>query len=249
MDPAIRPSASQLAATLESQAIVAQVDRPTLANGAQCVTMFLGLDNRSLLPPFLPSLWSEDVLFGRLLRRCKPDAYAAELPFLLVHDPPGERDVSLSVQVEQVGVEFAYLLGDLLESVELGVYSSVAARMRALAMYLVELGEANSREFCETCRLQFLGRTAARLERIERGLRSARRAPRLWVESAERRLRALKAAAVDDQAWIPFDLRWGRTADEAAVLAQSLTMRFGRLLLAWPAIWEAARRMDWPGGS
>jgi hypothetical protein len=238
------PPPGRLAAVLEAQAVAAQVPQLTLSNRSHCSTMFLGLDNTTLLPPFLPSLRSEDVLFGRLLRLCEPHAYTAHLPFALRHEPLEPRRLCLSQLAGHVGVEFSYLLGDLLEETDLAAFTRPAGRMRALGRRLLELGTVARGELQELWRLAVLRRTAAAIDDTERALASAGpRAPAAWSAAAQRRLAALRDAAVRDDVWVPFDLRGHGTEPGAAIeTVQGLLHRFGSLLLAWPDIWEAARR-------
>src|SRR5580658_10909364 len=51
------------------------------------MTAFAGLDNRELLPPFLPTGRGEDNLMAAILTRCFPGACVAHLPRGLVHAP------------------------------------------------------------------------------------------------------------------------------------------------------------------
>ncbi len=56
-------------AATASKEIVRFVPRPTVGNGDSFMaTLFTGLDNRRLLPPFPPVLWGEDLLFGVTLQ-------------------------------------------------------------------------------------------------------------------------------------------------------------------------------------
>jgi hypothetical protein len=243
----IRRSERWFAAAVESQAVTAQVRRTTLSNGAYCSTMFLGLENTVTLPPFMPVLRGEDVLFGRVLRRCRKEAYSADLPFVLPHDPPSRRPIPLQELLVHGGVEFCYLLGDLLDRVELGVDVTPTKRMRWLGRHLVELGTIAEAEFSEVCRLAFLRRVTAHMQRAEQGLvSSGRHGPRFWIEAVHDHLDVLQATLSEEHSWVPFDLLAGRSPQAAVGLMRGLVRRFGELLILWPTIWEAARRLDLP---
>src|SRR5205085_4084755 len=48
---------------------------------------FFGLDNRQLVPPFLPSGRGQDHILGVTLRSCFNRSYFAYLPYALLHLP------------------------------------------------------------------------------------------------------------------------------------------------------------------
>ena len=67
-----------------SQTVVA----PTISDGAFCMGYALGLDNRTLLPPFFPVRRNEDGVFGAALRTCFTGALFAHVPIQLLHARP-----------------------------------------------------------------------------------------------------------------------------------------------------------------
>ncbi|MGH7829737.1 MAG: phosphopantetheine-binding protein, partial [Candidatus Binatia bacterium] len=68
-----------------SRDILRVVDRLTISEETLCMTVFMGFDNRDLLPPFLPVKRGEDIVFGLTLRRCFENGYFGHLPWALVH--------------------------------------------------------------------------------------------------------------------------------------------------------------------
>src|SRR5262249_35731251 len=80
------------------------VDRVTVSDFPPSHSTFLGLDNRQVLPPFLPEGRGQDALFGYVLLLCSPDTLYARLPWALLHDPVEVRSFSSRQLVERGGV-------------------------------------------------------------------------------------------------------------------------------------------------
>jgi hypothetical protein len=228
-------------ARLETQSIAAQVPTSTLSNVAYCSTMFVGLDNRRMLPPFLPYCRGEDVLFGRLLRLCRPPAYSADLPFTLVHDPPPREPPRLEQLAAQTGVELSYLLGDVLESFGRTAVADPVRELERLAECLRALSEPTS--LAEAFRLAYVRRTASRIAAVETALSaaSARRAPECWRRASAAHLRRLRGALGETASWLPLEFRDGGGREHGFELARRAVTGFADLLDAWPALWNAAR--------
>ena len=80
---------------LQSRIVIAQSLTPTICHGPPFSTMFAGLDNHYLLPPFLPVCRNQDGVFAYCAQRCIHDAYFAYLPGSLAHQPPCNRERSV----------------------------------------------------------------------------------------------------------------------------------------------------------
>ena len=79
-------------AALDSRQIVRQTACLTLSHvDSPAIGMFMGMDNRAPLPPFMPNCRNEDGIFASVLARMSDHCYSAHLPFTLAHDPPGPR--------------------------------------------------------------------------------------------------------------------------------------------------------------
>jgi len=64
----------------------------SVSGGEMLVAPQIALDNRLLIPPFLPSGRNCEGILAMVLRRTQPDAFIGHLPFAIVHDPgPLER--------------------------------------------------------------------------------------------------------------------------------------------------------------
>ena len=71
--------------------VVRTATRTTVCDGAYCMALNLGLDNRRMLPPFLPVQCNQDGVFAAVLRACRDDGLFGFLPGAVLHSPPDSR--------------------------------------------------------------------------------------------------------------------------------------------------------------
>ena len=230
-----------------SKEIVRYVPRPTVGNGDSFMaTLFTGLDNRELLPPFPPVLWGEDLLFGITLQLCCRDARVGHLPWVAAHEPlefrafwPGEMTRSAS------GVDHSRLVSALLEGFAPDPLGTPESELRRLGAYLTEIGRMEPGAFAELAQRRvasraaaFAGELARRLETLADG-----EAVALWKADVRRYLDLLLRHAAEPDFAVPLDLLYGRSAEEARRLAQRLLLNHGLLLSHWSDLVAAARHL------
>lgn len=210
-----------------SREAVQAVARPTLTDrGDPLFGWCLGLDARTLLPPFAPLGRAEDVTFGVLLSRCFPDRYVAHIPRVLSHEPDGVRGFSSE---SPFAVGFNGWLPSVLTS--LPVTGGPPERSLAeLGAQLRDLGHASPAGFTDFARRHLLESLATRTELLEEGMPNASAA---WRRDATDEIRRMRDAAVVPDAQL-FTQAGGREG------LQSRLVRFGDVLDAWPLLWSAA---------
>lgn len=76
---------------LTSRQVLRASDRLRLASSAFYMSSAVALDNRALLPPYMPFDRNADGLFGLCVRRICADSFTAFLPYAVRHRPPGTR--------------------------------------------------------------------------------------------------------------------------------------------------------------
>jgi len=242
-----RPWARQLLAseelyraTLRSPEVRAVVSRTTLGNRSLLASTFFGFDSSVLLPPFLPVLRSQDVLFTRVLRRCHDDAYLGHLPFTLVHDPLDDRSLPAHVLWQHPGIELAYVLADLVDHARISAWGEPAARMVRLGTHLSRLASLPARDFVERVSKTCLERQAGRIVRLQRRIDALRDAPGFWVTDVERHVSELRRV-VSGSLPPPQDVPG--PPEQAWRLTQDLVRLYGGLLSVWPRVFEASHRL------
>lgn len=212
-------------------------------HGSQCMTGFMGLDNRDLRPPFPPVGRAEDAIFGLLLSTCFEDSYFGHLPWAMLHSPenhPPRPDVLSRLKRCHLAEPFQWCLMN---------YNGLAGqrqpedRLRFLGRYLTELGSLPTSDFGENLRFQSWQFLSRAISGMENRLRLYRNSPQFWRDDLEKCVGVMKQSALDADYIIPAELRNGRTTSEALALLQRLFLNFGHLLQLWPDIVAGAVRL------
>jgi hypothetical protein len=238
---AASPEAMRLA--LESRELVRQVLSPSIGHGRQGnQTMFVGLDNRVVIPPFLPAFRNQDGVFETTLTQITGDFCSGYVPLSLPHSPHGKRtyivadcdhiSVSEIVAAAIAGCSFGYPDHD------------VESRYRTLGEELVGIGSLGTGEFSEWLKIVVCGRASAFVTGYEALLTRYGYDPPYWADELERRIENLSRAATESAATVPREfLRSALKSEEAMERTRSIVYQFGRLLSYWPAIVEVTRSL------
>jgi hypothetical protein len=234
-------SAEAYRAALTGRRLLRAVPTATVGRPGFCMALNLGLDNRGLLPPFLPVLRNQDGVFAALLRACRPEALFGFLPWVVPHEPPGPRPsladgLREAVTGLRTGQAFQLLIGALAPRLT----GTGAARLRALGASLAEVGAAPAADFAAALggllRAQ-MGALAARLEGL---LAEYGGQPAYWAEDVRGLLAAVREALPRPDV-TPADLRAAFGRERAPEVFRGLVRQFGELLRVWPDLVEAAR--------
>jgi hypothetical protein len=197
------------------------------------VAMGIGLDNTELLAPFPPVGRAEEVGFGAILARCFPDSYGAQLPWLIQHDPVGERRFADRLP-------FAIGLGSWLpacvDGFDPGPGLDPAGRLRGLGGYLADLGRLPADRFDDFARHLMWQSMSALIAVLTERLDAAEPAPDLWAADARRFIAAARRQAVAPVTEL-YATEGGRQS-----LQRSLVL-LGELLTWWPRLVATAREL------
>ena len=191
-----------------------------------------GLDGRHLAPPWLPFLRNSDGLLAVLVRAVHPDSSIGSLPWLVEHRPPEVRRFEPGAMIRRgVELRFSELVRLILGDCAPLPHASPEDRLDAIGRYLVALGGLPPARFAELVRAlrwEDATRQASDLE-----LSAAHDDP--VAHDAAILLAELRSAMLDSRATAVVD---------CGDRAQHLLGRLGELWCGWPAIREAARRVD-----
>lgn len=215
--------------------------RPTIVNRPFLMTPGVGLDNRELLPPFMPVMRNEDGLFGLVLRQGWERSVIAHLPWMLLHSPMEARKASMG---GVLGVDSYDLVFAALASIDLGrLKADGAPRLRALGRHLTELASLGAGGFENAVRRLLYSRAEGTAGKMNRMLERHDRSPGYWAEDVRQSLEGLRRTLESGDFPTPRDLQAGRTPEEARELGRRGVQRYGRLLEAWPELVQATRSL------
>jgi hypothetical protein len=230
--------------TLADRQVVRAVTRPTICETAFCMAPNLGLDNRDLLPPFLPVQRNQDGVFGAVLRACN-SGFAGFLPWTVPHQPPVPRIADPAALWERAArPHTGHLVLLLVSAFSAGPGIATAAeRQRALGRSLEELGSCDLAEFEEQVRLHLWNALSRHATHLESLLKRFGGHPDFWAADVRRVLLNLWQHLPSAESAVPWDLADAFGTDRARELFRLIVRRHGRLLQDWPALVQAARRL------
>ncbi len=220
----LRESDAVFSIALHSREVIRLVPEPTITRGTVCMATTLGLDNRQLLPPFLPVGRNEDGLFGNLMLRCFPEACTVHLPFGVSHEAPENRPYHRLPHEPQT-IRLSELIILLLSA-------CTADDFRALGAHLVEVSSSPER-FVQYARQIVAGARSALLRKIEERWAAFQPMSPLWRTQTDTLRTRLQELIDSPDCWQPLELQDAR--ETARIVALT-----GKLIAWWPDIVEAA---------
>lgn len=237
-------SEEEYRSAFRSRAVLRGVSNAFVAHPFPSAGTVFGLDGTDLVPPFLPVLRNEDGVFGMTLAVVAKDAYYGFPAHALAHVPAEVRVFPdgkyLTGLAEPRGSMIVMAL--FMEHQPNPYTIDRAARLRALGQHLVDLAALDANDFAHAVQEAWTKNTQRGIARFEQLLELNRRQPAYWASDVERAI-AIARDAMGSGSWTPSELSEGRTREEAEALTRRFVGDFGRLLLAWPALFAAARRL------
>lgn len=229
--------------TCTSREMWRTVRRATIADKTNnMMATFFGLDNRELLPPFIPVTRGADYIFGITISRCFDELYFAHLPWSLLHLPVEARTFSHGeITRSASGVDVDALVSTLIQSCKFNGERQGAVRIKQLGRHLEELGTLPEEQFEEFARAEVVREMNALASHLEDRLEERGGAPAYWGSDVQKCARIMRQATALPDVYLPLDLLYGRTHAEARRLTSRLFKMFGQLLYWWPEVLEAAR--------
>jgi hypothetical protein len=215
-----------------------------IADASLSPGMVIGIDGRGLMPPFPPVMHAEDFVWGAAVWQCCGSGFAGHLPVAVRHDPGIGRGIITPHMEGQRPVamwEFAHLLrGLLLGWTPPPGELDTAARMESLGRRLCEIAGGTAAEFQEYIRAFVLQHESEKIGFMEYCLAEETEAPDFWREDVEAYIEQTRQALAEPDFDIPFDMRDKWPGAEGRGMMQRLVSEYGRLLRAWPALFNAA---------
>lgn len=199
----------------------------------------IGLDNRRLLPPFLPTGRLEDMIFSATLERCFADAWIGFLPWSLLHDRPTRtRFAGDGLRGPGLGT----IILSWLRRLELGHGTPQELLARA-GRWFRSLGGLAPRELADALAVEVLAATGATMGVLETQLSAPGQGSSVHAEAVREKLRAIEAAVTSRRSAVPADILAGRTEEQALAAVGEQLRGFGELLEAWPELHRAAQAL------
>jgi hypothetical protein len=228
-------SESEWRAMLEGRLGVRAAARWLITDRPEVPAHCLGVDGHELLPPFMPVLRGEEVVFGTLIEQCVPGALFGHIPRAALHRPLPPRRLAVSVNnMPFLRIPAAVVLARLIGSMRLEGDSRSARMMScgALLRGVAELDCSQLEARVHSCVRDAMVATLRRLDISE-----SAGGPEYWIRDIHH-LRGVCLSSLNEA-------RPGRLLDVPLVEGpgqtfQSLAAAMGGLVRVWPVFWEAA---------
>jgi hypothetical protein len=202
-----------------------------------------GIDNRSLLPPFLPNGRNEDGLFAMTLHVCAEDALIGHIPLAVLHSPQEAR------RYEQgAGPIAAPRLAEIVQTI-LNTFNpspghaGISERLSDLGKLLVDVGSLRIEDFKEYVESAWVGAASRYIGYLEYLLAQYRGEPDYWAEDVQSFIERLMDFTVHQSAAAPRELLGRQSPEQAMETCRRMVRKFGELLYWWPVIYGAAKEL------
>ncbi|MEX2362997.1 MAG: hypothetical protein WD597_05210, partial [Balneolaceae bacterium] len=223
---------------LSTRQVIRSATQPTITDFPRCIGMNFTIDNRSLLPPFMPVQARCDGIFGDLLAVCCPGAFAGNLPNVLAHNPPKKRSRTVGnifsllelIRVNDIIAELIYFSKNLLYS------NNSEENMETLGQFLRNLGNYPQKDFEKKIRKIYSSSISMRIQMVEQHLSQKKNKPEYCLNHLQRYKDVLIDSLLNSDFLVPNDIDNPSSGDRQDF--QEIVSLFGRLLIHWPNIYQ-----------
>jgi len=235
-------SAEKTSNSLNSRKVWSGRNQP---NFSSCSTMsqITGLDNRQMLPPYLPILRGEDQLFGNMLDFIFPMGVTLDYPWAIPHLPlPGRRWRDKDLDFTPAASFPGFFVGKVTALKSRCQATSPTDRLSALTAWFADMARASDDSLATMYRHSRLQSDSKTLEHLNTLLSEAESAPVDWQNYLRNGIRQLnvdldRASRGDFPVeGLPNTIK----GEELIMFWKDVWMGFAQALKAWPEIRKAA---------
>jgi hypothetical protein len=236
-------SREQYAQAKECREIFRSVSRYTISDGTMFMAINAGVDNRSLLPPFLPVGRNSDGIFARTLRICAEDALIGHIPIAVHHSPQESRRYAQGA-IQIAAPRLAEIVSTIMSTFNPSPgHSSVSERLTDLGKHFVDVGSFKIEDFKEYVETVWVAAASHHIGFLEYLLDLHHGKPDYWAEDVLSLIERLTDFTVHQSAAAPRELLETQSPDQAIETCRRVVRKFGELLQWWPVIYGAAKQL------
>jgi hypothetical protein len=196
----------------------------------------------ALLPPFLPHVRNDDMIWAFMVRAGYCESEIAYMPFALSHEPAGRAPFEQKQNEKMFFSVNGFILALLNRIAPRYTASGPADRMErflagagASLCESASLGESAFKELSMTLYLEQIAQNTLRLEaKLEEGHAK----PKFWAADVAEKIHELQESAAVITPWIPAE--FAVFGEKGSELFRSYLGKVGELFIHWPRIWKAA---------
>jgi len=227
----------------ESREVFRSVSRYTISDGALFMATNAGLDNRALLPPFLPVGRNEDGFFAITLHVCTDDALIGHLPLAIYHAPDEVRRFPTGAFLDPTPSLAEIVTAIMRCFTPSPGQKSTSERLSAMGRFFTDIGALEKDDFEEQIKTIWLATASHRIGFLENLLDFHHGQPDYWAKDVFSFIENLKDFVVHRSPAVPRELSGSQFTEQAKESCRRVVRKFGALLQWWPVIYGAARHL------
>jgi hypothetical protein len=222
--------------------IIRQVPVFTVAEtGSVMTTTLTGLDNRALLPPFLPSFRSQDELFGYTLSRLYEHRYLGYIPLALLHTPsPGREYEALRTRRTVAHIVMGFMSAVHIPS----AMADPAGRLKTLGEGITSYANLSLPAFEEALWQVLSEQVQRQIIGYKELLSQHGDNPAYWARDLRQYIDCLAEFSARPDFLSPIDLPLNTSQEMVLDEVRHIVGTYGQLLLQWPDMVAASARIN-----
>ena len=235
----------------KTQRLLRGVSRPTITEGAVCFGFNLGLDNREIVPPFMPIMRGEDSMFTPLFRAATSNGFFAILPWLVYHAGAGAKRRPNRLEAKMVSrLSFADIISLILQSYQARTFEvETGKRLQAISALFLEIGSLPEVELERVLRTMWWQTASMQIFKLETALKRHSNQPAFWSKDIAEYIEEYRNSFVDPRSIVACDLVAVFGEAQAFAKQKELLRQFGELIGAWAHLRQAAADLRQSEGS
>ncbi len=236
-------NASMFQTALTSREASRIVHTNVVTHDCGCMAPCMGLANREVVPPFMPTGRNEDGVFGVMLAASDPATVFGHVPVGVLHDSnrPSARPAGPILSAS------ASRLSDLIISVvmrsRLPEASTLDAWLREMGHRFIDLAELSRRDIAAYVSEMISEERSLELAQIAEAV-DGENCPKHWRDGLTRYRDQLLASMTTEAFYLPTEFHGVGTVEEGFDALRAFMRGFGRLIDGWPDLWVAARALN-----
>ena len=224
----------------ESREVFRSVSRYTISDGAVFMPMNAGIDNRSLLPPFLPVGRNSDGIFAMTLRVCAEDALIGHVPLAVLHSPQETRHYEQGAS-PIAAPRLAEIVQTIINAFNPSPgHAGISERLSDLGELFVDVGSLKIEDFKEYVETVWVAAASRYIGYLEYLLDLYHGEPDYWAEDVQSFIERLTDFTVHQSPAAPRELLGTQSPEQAMETCRRVVRKYGELLQWWPVIYGAA---------
>jgi hypothetical protein len=225
--------------SMANHLVVRSVQSPAIGDCMHFSGAKLGLDNREMLPPFMPVMRGQDSIFCTVISRTR-SGYFGFLPYMVLHDRPQRFPQDLRKHAS--GIRNYSVIVELIESFKCMRHNPEENQF-ALGKHLEDLAQLPLSDFESVTKQAARFMAIQQIQRLEPLLAKYGGSPSYWARDLEEYISTKRASVSSRYYHVGSDLVEAFGGEHARALQQRLVLRYGQLLKAWPQLRSAAQEL------